>query len=305
MKIGYFADGPWSHKAIETLVAEGYEICFITPRFDTQDPVLKDWAEKLDVPFLISENVNDPEFIKLLHEYNPDLLISMSFNQILRSDIINFAPLGFINCHAGKLPFYRGRNPLNWAIINDEKSIGVTVHFIDEGIDTGDIVTQLEVPILESDNYGTLLDKTIDACPKALLDAVTKLNSGDYERIIQTDIDPIGTYFGRRVVGDEVIDWKLSSRRLHNFIRAITIPGPCARTTLPNGDELAIVESTEIKGAPSYIATTGEVIGRCEDGVVLKTSDTTLLVKKVALVLGDGTLGAIHTPKYRIGTRFQ
>ena len=73
----------------------------------------------------------------------------MSFNQIFRKDIINLTPIGIINCHAGKLPFYRGRNILNWVLINDEKEFGITVHFVDEGIDTGDIILQKTFPITD------------------------------------------------------------------------------------------------------------------------------------------------------------
>ncbi|WP_197739572.1 hypothetical protein [Vibrio taketomensis] len=109
MKIGYFADGPWSHKAIE-LISEtkGLDIVFIVPRFDTQDPVLKEWADKLGIPYIPVRDVNTQDFLSIMDEFEPELLVSMSFNQILRKDIIDYAPLGFINCHAGALPFIEG-----------------------------------------------------------------------------------------------------------------------------------------------------------------------------------------------------
>ncbi|MDR1522244.1 MAG: hypothetical protein LBS28_05280 [Streptococcaceae bacterium] len=84
--------------------------------------------------------MNSKEVINLLKKYNADLFISMSFNQIFKSEIINLPRLKTINCHAGKLPFYRSRNILNWVLINDEKEFGITVHYVDEGIDTGDII---------------------------------------------------------------------------------------------------------------------------------------------------------------------
>ena len=143
MKIGYFADGPWSHKGLEKITGnENFKISFIVPRFDAEDPILRVWAEKLKVDYLPIKNVNDAESIERLKAYDADLFVSMSFNQIFKKQILKAAQLGFINCHAGALPFYRGRNILNWALINDENFFSVTVHYIDEGIDTGDIIKQ-------------------------------------------------------------------------------------------------------------------------------------------------------------------
>ena len=117
MRIGYFGDGPWAHKAIEQIL-KFVEIDFITPRYDRVDPVLKKYADKLGIPFKVEENVNNSSFLDWLRNRNVDLFVSMSFNQILREPILQIPSKGFINCHAGALPFYRGRNPLNWVLIN-------------------------------------------------------------------------------------------------------------------------------------------------------------------------------------------
>lgn len=304
LKVGYFADGPWSHTALENLLEKGLcEIVFIVPRFDIRDPILKQYAKKLDVPFLPQENVNDNAFIELLQSFDADLFVSMSFNQILRKSIIEAAPLGFINCHAGALPFYRGRNPLNWALINDEEYFGVTVHYVDEGIDTGDIIVQHKVDIKESDDYASLLESAFIKCSQVLAEAIEHIANGSVTRIKQTDIDPYGFYCGMRRVGDEIIDWSLPARRIHNLIRAITLPGPGARTMVQD-QEIAVIKSRYLQGAPSYICTPGEVVGRDEQGVYIKVSDSVLHIVEVAEVLADGQLGEIRVPKYRIGTRF-
>lgn len=299
MKIGYFADGPWSHKALERLLKDGHDICFIVPRFDTQDPVLKKWSGKLDIPFIICENVNDPEFITSIAEFKADLFISMSFNQILKKEILNVPRLKFINCHAGKLPFYRGRNPLNWALINGETSIGVTTHFIDEGIDTGDIITQELIDVSKSDTYKTLLEKAINVCPISISNAVKCLENDSFNPIKQSTIHPVGTYFGQRRVGDEIINWGWDSDRINNFIRAITTPGPGARTYLNGEQEIAILSSKIIENAPNYISTVGEVVGRRSEGVVVKSGDTTILITSIQYI----STGQIEMPKFKIGTR--
>ena len=301
MKIGYFADGPWSHLALEKLLQNGHEICFIVPRYDTLDPTLKAWAEKLNVPFLPSENVNHPEFLKSLNNFQADLFISMSFNQILHKSIINIPPKGFINCHAGMLPFYRGRNPLNWALINGEESIGVTTHYVDEGIDTGDIITQEIVSVSADDTYGTLLDKAILSCPVSLCKAVDLIDSGNFTPIKQHTIHPVGSYFTQRRVGDELIDWNWSSERTYNFVRAITTPGPGARTHVKCEQEIAVLACQLIEDAPNYLSCVGEVIGRHPNGVVVKTGDSSLFISLIKKM----ETGLEQIPAYKIGTRFE
>ena len=302
MRIGYFADGPWSHKAIEKIVnRDDVEIVFIVPRFDTQDPVLKSWAERLNVPFLISNNVNASQFINDIKKFNADLLVSMSFNQILKSEIIELADKGFINCHAGALPFYRGRNPLNWVLINGEESFGITAHYVDTGIDTGDIIEQRKYHIAEDDCYQTLLELAITECAEVLNAAITKLKHGDFKSIPQSDIHPIGTYFGMRKLGDENIDFSWTAKRIHNFVRAISSPGPGARFLL-EGKEYSIEKAKLIPNAPSYIATIGEVVGKTEEGVVIKVGDSSILVTKIR---DQSNLNNIFIPQFRIGTRLK
>ncbi|MFT5926918.1 MAG: methionyl-tRNA formyltransferase [Candidatus Azotimanducaceae bacterium] len=303
MKIGYFADGPWSHKAIKLICDEAdIEIVFITPRYDTQDPVLRKWAEELGVPFLVHENVNSAEFLQTIKSLGADLLVSMSFNQILRKEIIDLAPFGFINCHAGALPFYRGRNPLNWVLINGESHFGITVHYVDEGVDTGDILRQTMYEIVEHDDYGTLLVKAVDQCGLVLLQAIRDIRDNTTKRLVQATIHPVGAYFGRRLNGDEILDWSASTLRCFNFVRGVAHPGPGART-FRNQLEYAILAAELIPAAPDYIATTGEVVGVRDNGVVVKTGSSTLLITQVARIDPNGAVGPSYVPRFRVGTR--
>ena len=278
MKIGYFADGPWSHKALEKILQDkDHEVCFIVPRFDSQDPILKDMAFEYNIDFLPMENVNDSASIKKLGHYKSDIYISMSFNQILKREILQSCEKGFINCHAGALPFYRGRNILNWALINDEKEFGVTVHHVDEGIDTGDIIIQKMVEINDSDNYASLLDKATIVCSELLYEAILDIAAGKANRIPQDTIHPVGFYCCRRKEGDEWINWNWSSRRIFNFVRAITHPGPCARTGF-NGEIISVPRAELICDAPSYIGVPGEVTFKGSNFFDVKTGDTTLKI---------------------------
>jgi methionyl-tRNA formyltransferase len=276
--IGYFADGPWSHKALRRLVSDpSVEVKFICARHDNPDESLRLAAEKHGIDFFTHPRINSSEFYDSIVSYKCDLFVSMSFNQIFKGNLINLPPLKIINCHAGKLPFYRGRNVLNWALINDESEFGITVHYIDEGIDTGDIILQRTFPIDDSDNYSTLLTTAYEECGTILYDSIKMVQANSVQRIKQFDLDPIGSYCMARKEGDELLDWNRTSREVFNFVRAISDPGPQARTQL-HGSEVKINSVELLSGAKSYIGISGCVIGLEPRAFLVKTLDTLVRV---------------------------
>lgn len=277
LKIGYLADGIWGHNAFKLINADdNFEICFITPRFDTTDETLKNFATENNIAYLKTKNINSEEFLSEIEKYNCDVLVSMSFNQIFKEPVLSKYKV--INCHAGKLPFYRGRNILNWVLINDEKEFGITVHYVDEGIDTGDIILQKTYPITDEDNYNTLLTTAHQECAKLLYEALIKIKNNDVNVIKQNTIHPVGMYCGMRKFGDENIDWHQTSRELFNFIRAICKPSPMATTTL-NDKPFCINKSEMIKDAPIYKGIPGQVLYKDKDGnFIVKTKDSILKI---------------------------
>lgn len=278
IRIGYFADGPWAHQAFELLVRDKtIRILFICVRYDTEDKILKKYAIKYGIDYIRDRNINSDTFIEKVEKYRCDLFVSMSFNQIFKSQIINLPHLKSINCHAGKLPFYRGRNILNWVLINDETDFGITVHYIDEGIDTGDIILQKTYVISDDDNYSTLLEKAYIGCATTLYESIKIIQSGNVKAIKQDTIHPVGMYCTQRTQGDEIIDWNQGSRGIFNFIRAICNPGPGARTKV-NGEELIINGSIMIDDAPNYIGICGAVISVAADSFIVKTNDNTIRI---------------------------
>jgi methionyl-tRNA formyltransferase len=305
MRIGYLGDGPWAHRAIEALLAEpDWTVVFIGARHPGGDAVLQRHAGERALPFYAPVNINAPDMIEVIRSHRADVIVSMSYNQIIRQPLIDLPPKGFINCHAGMLPFYRGRNILNWALINGETSFGVTVHYVDAGIDTGDIIHQVKVPIAAEDDYGDVLEKAFVACPVALTHALRLIAAGTAPRIPQTSIHPTGFYCGRRIAGDEVIDWSWTAARLHNFVRGVAPPAPGARTSL-DGRQVAFLTSEIIDGTPPYIGTTGEVVGRDARGIVVKCSDTVLRITSMAEAATDGTLARLGVPRLALGARFR
>lgn len=277
-KIGYFGDGPWAHLAVDKLLRRaGLEVAFICARFDNPDIALEKIAKDYGIPFFTHENVNSPEFLSTVKNLKCDLFVSMSFNQIFKKEIIEVPPLGTINCHAGKLPFYRGRNILNWALINDESEFGITVHYVDDGIDTGDIIIQECFQITDDDNYSTLLERAYKSCAELLDRAVDEIFSGKVVRKVQSEIHALGFYCISRRDGDERIEWNKSSRSIFNFVRAICPPGPSARTYL-GVDEIRIHRVRFLANAPVYTGIPGSVLAKHPMGFFVKTLDSYVLV---------------------------
>lgn len=275
ISIGYFADGIWAQNAFDLFAEDStIDVCFICARFNSPDPVLEEYALEKGIDWILEKNINSPSFINRISKYNCDLFVSMSFDQIYRREIINLPPFKTINCHAGKLPYYRGRNILNWALINDEKEFGITVHYVDEGIDTGDIILQRCFSIADTDTYATLLEHARKECASILYDAVKEIMAGTAEKIPQHTIHPVGFYCGKRQKGDEFIDWKESSREIFNFIRALCRPGPMARSMISNEYEIKINSSDFIDGAPTYKGIPGQVIGKEDEQLIVKTGDS-------------------------------
>jgi methionyl-tRNA formyltransferase len=295
MRIVLFGDGQWAANAVRRLVAAGHDIPLVAERQRPSDGSLADTARELGISVVRPPDVNDARFVQEIAGHAPDLNLSVSFEQILRADIVATAPLGFVNFHGGKLPFYRGRNVVNWALINGETEIGLTAHYVDAGIDTGDIIAQTSLPIAWTDTYADVLARLFEALPDLAVQVVADIAAGRATRRPQA---APGTYFSVRRPGDEWIDWTDSSRDIYNKIRAITRPGPGALTLL--GDALVKIWRAELDPSwPAYIATPGEVVGRTGHGVFIKTGDSRILLTEVEV---DGRGASV--PRWKIGTRF-
>jgi len=228
MRILLFGDGEWATRSLLRLQqSDRWQVVGLVLRLHPSEETLEQAARDLSIPILQPQKINASESIEQVKVLAPDLNLSISYNQILSLPMLESAPLGFVSFHAGKLPFYRGRNVINWAIINGEKEIGLTAHFVDEGIDTGDIILQTTIPIGWTDTYGDVLSRVVEYFPSFVTQTVERLATGDYIREPQ-DIAG-GTYFAGRETGDEWLDWKDTSFNLHNKIRAISRPGSATR----------------------------------------------------------------------------
>lgn len=278
LKIGFFADGIWGLNALKKLHKDkDFQICFFTPRFNRQDKALLRLAKSYEIPIIISENVNSRTFLRQIHHFHCDLLVSMSFNQIFKKDLLDAYTI--INCHASKLPFYRGKNPLNWALINGEKDFGITVHFVDSGIDTGDIILQKSFTIKQKDDYSTLLTIAHTECANLLFKACKLFVKGKVKRISQESIDKIGSYNRPRKQGDEIIDFSKGTKELFHFIRALNAPDLGTLCFLGKSP-LYLYESKIVSMVFDERLPNGFILAVCKKGFLLKCKDGVLKITK-------------------------
>jgi methionyl-tRNA formyltransferase len=162
---------------------------------------------------------------------------------------------------------------MNWVLINDEKEFGITVHYVDEGIDTGDIILQRTYPITDSIDYSQIINTTYTECGALTREAVKQLQNNQAKLTRQLDIHPVGFYCGKIEVADVVLDWNQPSRDVFNFVRALCKPFHVARSFL-NGREMKINKVEMIGNAPAYNCLPGLVVGKEGNTFNVKTRDT-------------------------------
>ncbi|NHB60631.1 bifunctional UDP-4-amino-4-deoxy-L-arabinose formyltransferase/UDP-glucuronic acid oxidase ArnA [Photorhabdus sp. RW14-46] len=184
----------------------------------------------LALPVFAPENVNHPLWIERIRELKPDVIFSFYYRNMLSEDILSLASTGAFNLHGSLLPKYRGRAPINWAILNGEVETGVTLHKMVLKPDAGDIIAQHKVVIAETDTALTLHGKIREAAEKLFDHVLPQIKAGIYPAIPQDESQ--ATYFGRRTAADGEIDWHKSATEINNLIRAVTEPYPGAFTFL-------------------------------------------------------------------------
>ncbi len=224
MNVGIFADGVWGLNIIKILFFDKkFNIDFVVLRKKKDLKILK-FCKKKKINCMSFKNVNSKKSINTIKKFNSNLFVSMSYNQIFKKNFIKFTKKKLINCHAGALPYYRGRSPINWAIINGEKKIGITTHFVNSKIDQGDILDQIFVKIEKEDNFKTILQKCYKYCPMQIYKVLKKIKNQSIKVIKQSDISAKGSYYFKRKKGDEVINFSSDYKNLNNFVRGLVFP---------------------------------------------------------------------------------
>ncbi|HJP61090.1 MAG TPA: methionyl-tRNA formyltransferase [Gemmatimonadaceae bacterium] len=186
-------------------------------------------AEARRVPFLVQPRVNSPlydKFCSSVKALGAQLILVNSYSMLIRPDVLNTPTFGAVNLHGALLPKYRGSNPLQWAIINNETETGVTLHYMDAGFDTGDIIAQAKVPILFEDTWLDVRARQMEASETLLQTQIPRLLTLSNGRSKQDERE--AAHWRRRTPADGRIDWSMSTLSIYNLIRALVHPHPGA-----------------------------------------------------------------------------
>ncbi|MEX6158489.1 bifunctional UDP-4-amino-4-deoxy-L-arabinose formyltransferase/UDP-glucuronic acid oxidase ArnA [Providencia manganoxydans] len=184
----------------------------------------------MELPVYAPENVNHPLWIERIRELKPDVIFSFYYRDMLSEELLALAPKGAFNLHGSLLPKYRGRAPINWALLNGEHETGVTLHKMVAKADAGEIVAQEKVAITDTDTALTLHAKVREAAEVLLDKTLSLIEAGNYQTTAQDESQ--ASYFGRRTAEDGLIDWSRSATEVNCLIRAVTEPYPGAFTYL-------------------------------------------------------------------------
>lgn len=201
-----------------------------------QTPV-KEYALAQGLTVYQPQKVKTPEFVELLHELQPELIVVAAFGQFLSKEILELPKYGCINVHASLLPKYRGAAPIQYAIIKGEKESGVTIMQMDIGMDTGAMLDKVVVPIEENTTMGELHDALREQGAGLLLQVIDKIAAGT--AVAEPQDDAQATYATLLDRSMEHIDWSKTAQEVHNLIRGFN-PAPSTFTKLPNGKSLKI-----------------------------------------------------------------
>ncbi|ANS74995.1 methionyl-tRNA formyltransferase [Paenibacillus yonginensis] len=286
MNIVFMGTPQFAVPSLEMLLAEGYNIVGVVTQPDrpqgrkkvlTPTPV-KEAALKHGIPVLQPSRLRAPEAVAEVAALKPDLIVTAAYGQILPKSVLDMPKFGCLNVHGSLLPKYRGGAPIQRSIMSGEKETGVTLMYMAEGLDTGDMIAKVVVPIEYDDTSGTIFDKLSTAGAQLLKEQLPLIIEGRAERIPQNDAE--STYAPNLTREDEKIDWTADSESIRNRVRGL-LPFSGA-FTLWNGEVFKIWELSVLKenGGGSG-QTPGTVLSLSDKGIEVQAGSGVVLLTRV------------------------
>ncbi len=284
MRLIVIGQAPFGRDCLQALLDQGEDVVGAmtvpdVPGAKKPNP-FKELAVERGLPLLQPRTLKGPEVLEWVRDKKPDLFVLVFVTQYMGKDVIEAASLGGINYHPSLLPKFRGGSAIAWAIIHGELQTGVTIHYIDDSVDTGDIVLQESVPIASDDTTASLyFNKLYPLGVKLVPEAVRLIREGKAPRIPQ---DPRLASFQPALKPEHTqIDWRQGVENIYNLVRgAFPVPGAGTRW---QGKALNILEAAPqpapVWEKPSHLP--GEILEVKEDGFTVQTGLGVLLVKKV------------------------
>jgi len=265
-------------RCLSVLLAHGVDVQLVVTHTDNPNEAIwfdsvADLAARHDIPVITPDDPNTPEIVAQIRALQPGFLFSFYYRNMLKKDVLDIPTRGAFNMHGSLLPKYRGRVPVNWAIIQGERETGATLHVMNEKPDNGAIVDQQAVPILPDDTALEVFHKVccaaeiaLDRCLPGLIAGTTRFRPQDLSQ---------GGYFGGRRAEDGKIRWLEQAQTIHNLVRAVAPPYPGAFTQLA-GKPMRVLQTMlepsrpARSPAPVFYCEHGRCYAECGDRKVLR-----------------------------------
>lgn len=242
-----------------------------------QFPPVKEKAVEHEIPVYQPQKARDEEFVEILREINPDVIVVVAYGQILPESILNIPKYGCINVHGSLLPKYRGAAPIQWAVLDGEEKTGITTMYMEKGLDTGDMIDKAEIVLDPKETAGTLHDKLMEIGANLLLETLEKLENETAVRIKQNDSESCYASMLTKEMGQ--IDFSKTAREIECLIRGMN-PWPSAYTSL-NGKTLKVWEAEVLTENPGEEP--GTVIDVTKDAIVAACKEGALKLLEVQM----------------------
>lgn len=282
MKLVFMGTPQFAVPCLEKLIRCGYDIAAVVTQPDRKSgrghklvpPPVKLLAAEHGIKVLQFEKIKSPEGVAALAALKPDMIVTAAFGQILSKEILNIPPLGCLNVHASLLPKYRGAAPIQWAIINGETRTGVTIMYMNAGLDTGDIITSSEVDIGSDMTGGELYERLAMLGAALLADTIDSIQKGKATRLMQDEAQ--SSYYPPLSKALSEIDWNKPAKDIHNLVRALD---PVMGGIAHMGNESVKIwrASVEAGSAPPGSI----VIADAKNGLVVGTGDGLLRIEEL------------------------
>lgn len=294
MKIVYMGTPDFAVPPLRALVKAGYEVAAVVTQPDKpkgrgkalMPTPVKEEALKYDLPVYQPMKVRDPEFLNMLEKLTPDLIVVAAFGQIIPQFILDLPKYGCINIHASLLPKYRGAAPIQQAVIDGEKESGVTIMKMGLGLDTGDMISKVVVPITKEETGGSLFDKLADAGAELLIETIPSIENGTavYEKQPEESPTPYAAMISKQM---GLMDFSKSAEELERLVRGMN-PWPSAYTFLNN--KTLKVWKSEVKETAAAVllpdgtkAQPGMVVAADRTGIHVLCGEGVLILQEVQL----------------------
>jgi len=270
MKVVLIGSVEFSLRVLEKLIAIDVDLVGVCTKksstFNSDFFDLKPLSDINEVPCLYVDDINSTKSVEWIKNLNPDVIFCFGWSSLIKKDILAVAPMGIVGYHPAKLPKNRGRHPLIWALSLGLKESASTFFFMDEGADTGDILSQVDFEISYQDDVRNLYDKVVEIALIQIEEFIPALEKGTYTRIKQNEKE--SNSWRKRNELDGEIDFRMNSRSIYNLTRALTRPYVGAH-----------IKFNEINYSVWKVKESNDFQENIEPGKVLRVFDKIFVVK--------------------------